>query len=400
MNTDREKPTERQNGKSFDVPRKRQNWRPSAALATESLVTGITNRIKPFTLNSARLTGWHEQFTRRLRPWPGWLRQSFEFLADYPTAESQPSIFGTDTTAFANKTLRPNLHRAAVSGRTSVHGTGKHSPVKAQRPETYVVVPAPGMTVAIRRAIRATEALPRNKTGNRALVKHEPAIAERTWRPFFSTGTSAPEDLRTPQSGASPRASHEQVMRLSSLIANTVPHEPRIIRRVSSSPRQEVRGGFPTVQLPPWAMPETEQTTQEVTIPLPEQRAAAPSPRPSAPPQSAETQENFSHSPAKTMTSLPDSPFEPQEAIEKLIQSTILPTSLPGLELRMLAPKEQSPVINAERGQQPGPGATEPPGPAPALPPAPQLNINEVADKVYQTLMRRQQLERERKGLY
>jgi hypothetical protein len=38
--------------------------------------------------------------------------------------------------------------------------------------------------------------------------------------------------------------------------------------------------------------------------------------------------------------------------------------------------------------------------PVPASPPVPQLDINAIADKVSQTLQRRQQFERERRGLY
>jgi hypothetical protein len=97
---------------------------------------------------------------------------------------------------------------------------------------------------------------------------------------------------------------------------------------------------------------------------------------------------------------------EPQGAIERLIERTVMPALLPGLELRMIDPEEHSSRADweakADSRQQrnentQADGQTVAPVPSP---PAPPLNINEVADKVYQTLMRRQQLERERKGLY
>jgi hypothetical protein len=101
---------------------------------------------------------------------------------------------------------------------------------------------------------------------------------------------------------------------------------------------------------------------------------------------------------------MPGLPPETQGVIEKLIERTVMPTALPGLELRLVSPEQQASAIHrpsdtAERSQPTANGST-PPMPVPAALPTPQLDVNAIADKVYQKLQRRHQLERERRGLY
>jgi hypothetical protein len=87
-------------------------------------------------------------------------------------------------------------------------------------------------------------------------------------------------------------------------------------------------------------------------------------------------------------------------AIDRLIERTIRPVPVPGLEIRVLKP-----APTAEEG---GRTADEPrdskpnvsPRPAAASAPPPPLDIDVVADKVYRLLQRRQRFERERKGRY
>jgi hypothetical protein len=86
--------------------------------------------------------------------------------------------------------------------------------------------------------------------------------------------------------------------------------------------------------------------------------------------------------------------------VERLIAGTTMPAPLPGLEVR-LVPPEQRAVAEPR---------TPPDSPSP--PPAreevhqetpdrtPPLDLDALADKVYQTLKRRQQFEQERRGLY
>jgi len=96
---------------------------------------------------------------------------------------------------------------------------------------------------------------------------------------------------------------------------------------------------------------------------------------------------------------------EVKGAIEKLIERTVEPVALPGLELRPVPPemqsfagRQQTHETTEDRRPETHPSTAARPGPIPV--PAPPLDINAVADKVYQTLVRRQQAERERRGLY
>jgi hypothetical protein len=80
------------------------------------------------------------------------------------------------------------------------------------------------------------------------------------------------------------------------------------------------------------------------------------------------------------------------------------PGTLPGLELRLVSPDKQPsgthrPAAVAQEAWQ-TPAAAPWPPPAPAAPATPVLDINAISEKVYNRLLRRQQLERERRGLY
>jgi hypothetical protein len=115
-------------------------------------------------------------------------------------------------------------------------------------------------------------------------------------------------------------------------------------------------------------------------------------------------------------------------AIARLIAETVSPAPLPGLQLRLIPPparsdgpgdhrlnntgysmvrdeaaRAQSRVLNTEYQQTGAETRTDADGPgSPILPTSRsrEINVNEVADKVLQTLARRQRLERERKGTY
>jgi hypothetical protein len=175
--------------------------------------------------------------------------------------------------------------------------------------------------------------------------------------------------------------------------------QPRLVTSVSPTPRQEVRGGFPSPQPPLAGLPQAEQTST-VSAPLAQQTVTH-TPSSSAPAQQAMV----------VSGALPEAPG----ALATLIERTILPGPLPGLELRLLSPTQPASAIHhpldaADPHQpaeedQPTAGIAVPTMPVPAMPiptssPVPQLDINAIADKVYQTLQRRQQFERERRGLY
>jgi len=88
------------------------------------------------------------------------------------------------------------------------------------------------------------------------------------------------------------------------------------------------------------------------------------------------------------------------QAVAKLIERTIRPVPVPGLEIRLLnpAPREGDDERAGRDTREPDAGAR--PRPAPPPVPPPPLDIDAVADKVYRLLQRRQRFERERKGRF
>ena len=88
-----------------------------------------------------------------------------------------------------------------------------------------------------------------------------------------------------------------------------------------------------------------------------------------------------------------------QTAIEKLIERIREPVPVPGFEVRLVQPAERETAAQP-KAAEPGDAAKTNAAPTPPPPQAPPLDINAIADKVYKTLMRRERLERERKGLH
>jgi hypothetical protein len=83
--------------------------------------------------------------------------------------------------------------------------------------------------------------------------------------------------------------------------------------------------------------------------------------------------------------------------------AAIPPMALPGVQIRLLKPDESASTTppsgkNVAEGGRSAIDISKPKAPMPSAPPP--LDINAVAEKVYQTLQRRLQLERERRGLY
>jgi hypothetical protein len=101
---------------------------------------------------------------------------------------------------------------------------------------------------------------------------------------------------------------------------------------------------------------------------------------------------------------IPQSPPDAQGAIVKLIEQTVQPGTLPGLELRLVSPDKQPSgsrrLAEVAQDARQTTAAVPLQPPAPAAPSPPVLDINAISAKVYDRLLRRQQLERERRGLY
>ncbi len=93
------------------------------------------------------------------------------------------------------------------------------------------------------------------------------------------------------------------------------------------------------------------------------------------------------------------------DAIHELIASMTTPQPIPGMKIRMMPPGVQPPPALTQAPptaikEQPKPGEPERQAPQPAQAAEPKIDINAVADQVYRNIVRRQKLERERKGLY
>lgn len=430
----------------------RKSWRPPAVRAFESLVSGILRHVEPFVSNAAERSAWYGQFIQRVQPWQGWLSLSLEF----PTRERLPEEQMQKTPAItrvsyrnesdsANKTSLPPVQRSAVP---------IHQLTTAQRPRAKPVLSRPAIRLAVLQTIQTTQtksgmdadshnespAITRDYSSWRwlsiadvsksqpQLVLGAPSTPRREVRSGFQVHQPSqsvlPESRRT---GAEPETSpFMQLMatREASLaigpatlrtiqttqtrsgmdasnhnesppitrvhnswrwlsISDMPKSQPQLVTSVSSTPRQEVSGGFPIHQPSQSVLPEAKRTGAE--------------PETSSLMQWVETREASTASPSKS---------ESRGAIETLLEQTTMPVPLPGLELRLVSPCEEDSSTHALQhaadadDKQPAADDSTPPVPVPASPPRSELDIDEVAEKVYNTLVRRQQLERERMGLY
>jgi len=169
--------------------------------------------------------------------------------------------------------------------------------------------------------------------------------------------------------------------------APEIPVTPSMVTRANPSmPRQEVPGGFPSPYIRLLWLPEQ---TPETMSPATNQMELGS--------VDSEGSGSFVRPDARSTTT-PES----QPAIQTLIERTLQPTNIADLQLK-LAPVNSPSIVNRqadinsvqleERENKSSFGT----GLRPA---AQQVDINQLADKVYETLMLRQQIERERRGLY
>src|SRR5262245_10184659 len=173
-------------------------------------------------------------------------------------------------------------------------------------------------------------------------------------------------------------------------VANGSSSELRFVTGARTAPRREVRGGFPSRQPAPTI---TERAIDDLAASPPARQAVREEPF-----SPARSQHSVAHSGAYSGEQA--GALEPRGAIERLIEQTVRPVALPGLELRLASPERQTSADQSPSNDAEGRGSTPNAAPAPAPASPPQLDINAVADKVWQALQRRQRLERERRGLY
>jgi hypothetical protein len=434
---------------------RRQAWRPSGLRGVASILSSIARRNQALDRRSALLTAWYEQFAQRSQPFIGWQPVT---IGDLQVDSTQSSFSTTPSMERMSRTESRMISKDPGELNVVRHVPQEESP--AAQAHGFAVEPhAPEKPFIVRRPISApiqtaaksvppskagpadisgeskgpieTTSQPVTRPGDEAsshrvvspaiaedsrLVVHFGATVAHDWervsaladrpqppgeqalvRPALRLAILRPIDTATStarQGGWAPNYSDTSSSSKSELnhlprleqwpIAEQPDFRPRLLTSVSSLPRQEVRGGFPA-NLKIEIGPAADTSASEPFRPL----AADPSPlrnplTPEMPSFARSGQLEIPEAPA------PDAP------------AASAPLALPGLHIRLLRPDE-SPLatqrVTSDSTGRAGSTGEAPKAPAPSATPPP-LDINAVADKVYQVLQRRHQFERERSGLY
>lgn len=418
---------EEQNGTGIVLSgtRERQSWCPRAASATESMVSGVIQRVAPPLRSATRLLTWHRRFTQSVLPWPEWSPMSLDLRDEEELSQDQRRMEKGDV-----RMSQPEGNISTTGSDIQRSVVPKYGSITAQQ-GTEPSRSHPAIRLAVMRPRQAAAyTTHRNGFGSRVTE----SLRGRDGSTSTERSPSGMEGLRERTESLTERM-NELWRPLSS--AETPALETRLITSASPLPRQEFQGGFPIQRPSLSALSEDQRAGLDPVAVSPLQRIdrvnqtqrvsglntrSAPSdyrvsssehniggtggssshqPVPLMPPESRGARSVSSASPAPQGTTVQEQSLMPeyQGAIGELIGRTIVPTPLPDFRMRMISPQEQRPTNDAG-SEQTSDESPAPPIPTPVQSQAPQVDIDAVAEKVYQTLMRRQQLERERKGLY
>lgn len=355
----------------------RLSWRPPGLRAANSALSSVGSLVSSALRNAAGLSSWHSRFNFRARPWLGWLPLSLSYAVEREGLDRFANAYHSLVAGESARLDSPPGLLAAVT--------------RALRPET----PVP----AGEGALAGTELLP-SLDFTRDEVR--PKINDALAFPRQGVNVASLAEIRviTDAGRASQAFSPErEVGKVESGVAVTNSGW------FSESP-SEVSGSFrgatwnPTTRFFPGSSSSPE-------VPLPEAR-------PSSGGSIA-----FEEAPVSALQSQehalpPDSAErailqERTTLIERLVeQQTAKLLPVPGLELRWVGPaKDKAEALShkreGEEDQQRNP-AQEPkerlPAPVVVQQQPQQLDINAIADRVYESILRREVLEKERKGLY
>lgn len=332
----------------------RQSWQPIATQKAGALMAGIGQRTAPMLENVLRVSDWYEQFTRRVQPWSGWTAMPLEFLRhNVPPHDTE-----------LPKDVQP--HTTVISWVEAPTHRSFTTPQRLSRPAIRLsTLRVSGATALAQPNFSARTAV--SQSASSTLPVNPIAVGDRLFVPSFST------------------AEQPQIA-------------PRLVLNIAPNPRREVQGGFPTRPLPLVASVQSEATGEPGSTRRP--IAVAPlQVEPERVPAGTISPDDVPTVVAQAISPEPEGLIDQESAIAKLIANSFLPVPMPGLEIRLASPATQEDRYQSTKPVDSSPAPSMPPSPPPP-PPTPQLNINEIADKVYQTLQRRQQFERERRGLY
>ena len=442
----------------------RQAWLPLALRAAGSVLSAISHRGKRLDRRRTQLLGWHEKLARRGQPLIGLLPLRMEEFDVYVQPEDRPPRVLTNAPASDPAPSRPStapaptqvtppaaaspsliadpglppgppLHRtvfgstgtgAAASPRREAGNLPEFSKSASRPMERIVQSAAPAAPRTLQRADSPRVAVESSTAG-----APEKRLAPAVWKRAMTAAPKPRGDppfvrpamrlaVLQPASRAmdSARRNEPAFSAISNfwLIASRAndlmdsqglrngkpfAFQQRLVPRVSPSPRGEVHGGFPADQAT--GVHSGNDIFGESRVMSVREFWAGGA--------------NVPHFPAsgagllsQTHSAWPNHPGTPEipGVIERLINRTVVPAALPGIEVRGLSPDVPAFSIqpaHAAEEARPAVESAKTPGPSPALPPPlpaapPPLDINALADKVYQTLVRRQQFEQERRGLY
>jgi hypothetical protein len=440
----------------FSLPagiHRRQTWWPAGLRGVASILSGIASRSEPFDRHRARLTAWYEQFVQRSQPFAAWQPLT---TAEWSVNETQSSFDSTQSrdwmarreSQMLSKDLPPVTRLVSVAQDYPSARHPQRFPVEQQRPQESFVLrrPTSGLSHTAVKSIPSSEprapelpgtyegliqatVQPAALPGRKQTAKNPADVAHSSRedsRLQAKEGSAATEGWGPVSPMAAPPQRYEErplvrpAMRLAILrpittVASTVQRkesgslssdtsgfslaerrefpslehklveeqpafQPRLVSSVSSLQRQEVSGGFPvSVKTEVGSYADTfSDDLVGVSV--------------------RDTSAFRNH--GSPESGLPASSRHPEISEAPTAIPSVM---LPGLQVRLLKPDEAASATHrsANSAAEGGRSTSEAPR-AQALPPAapPQLDINAVADKVYQVLQRRHQLERERRGLY
>jgi len=342
-------------GLSLPLAGARVGWRPPALRTGHALVMRAIAHEAFATGTIGRLQAWHDRMSHRVQPWGG---RPSALIA--PGAIERPhEDGGAARPASSLGAIRPaHAFPAPIGPHTAAEWGGE---------DTDAAIPTGDPSIP---NADSAMAAPRRTAGG----EHP----EKFNRPTPDTG-GRPVDTSPPPRTASTPAQRVVLPAPAHVPPQIAPGLRPLYLTVSPQPRREVRGGFPAIE-PSAGGPAKDQAAPPAVGPA-RQLEAAPGPQ---------------WPPSTVPVPRPDEPT----VIERLIERTVRPAPLPGLEIRVVQPQrreqgDERPSLAADaRPDTRGAAAT-----APAAAAAPPLDINAVTDRVYRLLVRRERFERERKGL-
>jgi hypothetical protein len=420
---------------------RRQAWRPAGLHGVDSILSGIASRTKLATGHRARLIAWYEQFVHRSQPFVGWQPLATAELEahdrQYPfgSTPAEERILRRESPMSSQEL--PSVARPVSAAQDQGSGTHlRRFPAEQQRPQepsaSHRSISEPIHTTAKSEQLSGDLSGPRERPMEAAVQLLAPRARRETADNRAGQASSsdvsqlpAKDASQSTEAGgpeqplvAPTRRREEQplerpplrlaILRPINRVAGTVQRKelgplssgsafsmtetkdlrspehslgeeqsafpPRLIQSISSLQPQDVRGGFP-LDVKTQVRRDADTSSDDLGV--------------------------------RDLSAFRDDGVKSRSlAISRqaaISEPAAGPSAdLPGVQIRLLKPHEWAPATQPPGNNIADGGRStserKPQTPVPAAPPP--LDINAVADKVYQALQRRFQFERERRGIY